>query len=117
MQFKVWYIIFWVLFLTHQLIQHYFKINIPFVHAYLDDVLFFTIILPIFQFVHFKLTNKKQLENVFIAILCVFFSVLVEFIFPYFSTKHTTDYFDFIAYFIGIVIYKILLEKSLNHLT
>jgi hypothetical protein len=97
-----------ILFLGHQLIQKGFGIDIPFIHSYLDDLLVMPIILTLI------LVERRRFfgwgENfTFSALetvgLVLGFSLLFELAFPYLSSKFTFDWYDFIAYGLGGIIY------------
>lgn len=97
-----------ILFIIHQVIQKGFGIDIPYVHSYLDDVLVMPIILTLI------LVERRRLflwgkDFSFSAIetigLVISFSLIFEFLFPYISIKFTFDWWDFLAYAFGGVIY------------
>ncbi len=103
--------VFWgscVLFLTHQLIQKGLDIHIPFVHSYLDDLLVMPIILTLILVERRRLYSwgEKFVFSFPETIgLVVAFSLIFELLFPYFSFKFTFDWWDFLAYAIGGVIF------------
>lgn len=106
---KIAYISFGI-FLIHQITELYWK-N-PIIDSYLDDYLFFIVVLGFNRIVLSFLSSsiyfftKTQLYFSFIA--C---SLCFEVIFPQLSNKHVADYIDVIMYLMGMLSY-ILIEKT-----
>lgn len=95
----------WLIFVSNQLLQNYFNVIIPFANSYLDDLLFFPILMPILQLIYFLLTGNRRFGWAYLISFYVYLSCIAEFAFPYFSAQYTTDYFDFVAYAIGMTAY------------
>lgn len=106
------FIICCLLFLAHQIIQKGFDVHIPFIHSYLDDLLVMPIVLTLI------LVERRKIHGwgpdfVFslpltISLVLVL-SIIFEWIFPVFSQKFTFDWWDFVAYGLGgVVFYKYL---------
>ena len=95
-----------IVFLIHQ-ITECFGLHHPFMDSYLDDFLFLPLFLfsvekMICVFTGYKYTLRIQHE-VFVAVYAI---VLVECIFPVLSNRFIFDYYDFLAYFLGIAFFK-----------
>ena len=99
------YILFWVLFISHQVIQKGYGINIPFIHCYLDDFLLFPIILPFLQKIFWFFTKQQILPGFIIVFTVSFMTLMVEFYFPTVSDKFTFDWWDFAAYGLGVLVF------------
>ncbi len=97
-----------ILFLTHQFAQKGFGIHIPFVHSYLDDLLVMPIILPLILVERRRFYGWGE-DFVFsapvTAALVLAFSLIFELVFPYFSEKFTFDWWDFVAYGMGGILF------------
>ncbi len=103
---------FWFSLLTfsaNQLLERFYKI--PLLYSYLDDLLAPGIVLGFslffFQKVFpadpaFKLDTKLLIAFVFL------YSVLFEFIFPFTDPRHTSDWYDILAYTVGTISFHIL---------
>lgn len=101
--------LFWLstfLFCLHQLVQ--LKWSIPYLHAYLDDVLAPPIVLGLclvfFQRV-FPADPNYQLPFSLILIFVLWYALLFEWIFPSYDLRHYADIFDVFAYFSGALIF------------
>jgi len=107
--FKIW-IACIGLFLVHQFSQKYLHWNCYFLDSFLDPFLSMPILLGGIQlertfFLHkFKRlppTITYQFTLLEIGVLSLFFSLLFEEGFPYWSEHFTRDYWDYFAYFLG----------------
>lgn len=47
-------------------------------------------------------------SNFHLFVVWVYFSLLFELVFPLFLTRYTADFFDIIAYLVGILIFKMI---------
>ena len=112
---QVIYCFFWFIFLINQLAQRYLNIVVPYIHSYLDDVLLFPILMPFIQWIHYVFTKKQILPYWFIALLFIYISATVEFLFPIWSNHFTFDWFDFGAYFIGLLIFELVFNKNFKY--
>jgi hypothetical protein len=101
--------LFWVsalLLLLHQLLQKVFLIEIPFIDAYLDDFLAMPFILSLFlieQYFWQRRTNKLTAFEIFI--FTFIFAVFFEEIVPQFNANYTKDYWDYMAYSLGSLMF------------
>lgn len=84
-----------------------------FVRNYLNDILimplmlkFITILLKRLYGADFRLTNFHLL------IIWIYFSFLFEFIFPLYLDRYTADFFDIIAYLVGVLIFKLIEQNG-----
>ncbi len=101
--------LFWIassLFTLHQLIEIWY--SIPWVHAYLDDLLAPIIVLGLalyfFQFI-FPADPSYQ-HSVFLLVIFVFwYGVLFELVFPYYDARHYADPWDLLAYATGTLLF------------
>lgn len=78
--------------------------------SYLDDLFFFPVVLCW----HRVLTseNAYKLQGLYILVSFAIVSVFTEFLLPLFEEASTPDIFDVLAYFIGILVYARLIDKS-----
>ena len=102
------------IFLLHQLLQKGFQIHIPIADRYLDAFLAMPVILT------FLLAEKRwlwkkntsyRLTPLTIAIATVYIIVIVEVIFPWLSTKFTTDWLDIICYIAGSLLFHFTINQ------
>ncbi len=93
------------IFLINQVIERVLNIHIPYVHAYLDDLLVMPIILGLitqfFQWIH-PAKQYYHLSKTHIIIAVLFFSVVFEMIYPViYPQNYTADPIDVICYGLG----------------
>lgn len=103
-----------LLFLLHQLVQKGLGVHIPFIHSYLDDLVVMPIILTLIlvERRRFHSWGKEFTFSAVDTIGLVFgFSLIFELLFPYISGKFTFDWWDFLAYSLGGIIF----FKTLNY--
>lgn len=94
----------------NQCVEKGFGIFIPFVHSYLDDVLCFPIVLTV-GLAAYRLADKNYtLTKWHIWPLFLIFIIVFEVYMPTQSARYTADFFDILAYALGIFIF----EKSIN---
>lgn len=97
-----------LLFWVNQLLEKQFEIFIPWVHAYLDDLLVKPVVLGItlqvFRWIH---PQKDQFIFTKVQILVgwLYFSFLFEFLLPKWSDLYTADPWDILAYGIGAILF------------
>ena len=104
-----------LIFILNQICQTN-GIMCTFTSCYLDDLLFFPIILPVNRFVQ-KFQNPNYtipLSHIFYGVLLV--SVIHELIAPAISSKYTGDWFDVVFYAAGAAAYYFLNQPSISHL-
>ncbi len=94
-----------VLFIINQLLERVWKIFIPYIHAYLDDLLCMPIILglstQIIQWIH-PAKEYYHLTKTHIIIAVLFFSIVFELIYPViYPENYTSDPIDVLCYGIG----------------
>ena len=102
-----------ILGITHQILQKFFLVSMPFIDSYFDDLIavpFFSICIlmienPLIYRRYFRKHSIYQLLSIFITI-----TVLFEFIFPKIG-NYTFDYWDILCYFIGFVAYYLATKK------
>jgi hypothetical protein len=92
-----------VLFTLNQFIEKA-GIFIPFVHSYLDDLLSAGIVMGFALSIQQQLTFKKP-DYIFSAwhsvVYVVWYSLLFEWLFPTFDSRHHADVWDIVAYALG----------------
>ena len=101
--------LFWIssgLFTLHQIVEKWW--SIPYVHAYLDDVLAPSIVLGLalffFQRVFPGDPSYSHPRN-FLIIFVIWYSILFEVIFPAIDGRHYADIWDLFAYSLGTWIF------------
>jgi hypothetical protein len=95
-----------IIFWANQYLERIQHLFIPFVHAYLDDLLAIPVVLGItlqvFRWIH---PSKNQFvftkKQIFVGWL--YFSFMFEFALPKWSNTYTSDIFDVVCYGIGSV--------------
>lgn len=101
--------LFWVsssLFCAHQIIEIWW--SIPYVHAYLDDLLAPSIVLGLclaFFQNFFPGDPDFKLSLWQVLLFSLWYSLLFEYLFPRFDSRHYSDYVDIIFYFSGALIF------------
>ncbi|MBK6263695.1 magnesium citrate secondary transporter [Marivirga sp. S37H4] len=112
--------LFWVsliLFLINQILERIYGVYIPFIHAYLDDLLCMPIVLgiatQILQWIH-PAGNFYYLSKSHIAIAIVIFSVIFEGVLPITDPANfTSDFLDIGFYIVGaLIFYRLIARKS-----
>jgi hypothetical protein len=107
--------IFWIsaiFLLSHQLTQKIFSIKMPFFDAYLDDFLAMPFIFSLFlieQYFWKRRTTKLTLFE--ITTFTIIFAIFFELILPNFNTNYTKDYWDFLAYGFGSLVFYLFNRK------
>lgn len=96
-----------LLFLMHQYVQKVLLISLPFVDSYLDDVLCVPIFLSVLLLERrFLLKNPNYTFSIFeIGVYVLVMGCVFEFGFPRWSAAFTQDYWDFLAYGVGGVLF------------
>jgi len=100
----LWFLLI-LIFALNQLFEN-FGGRIFFLYSYLDDLLFFPIILTLILIIQqktFHINYVLSKQSIFFSF--IFFSVLTEIIYPNISPRFTYDSFDLIAYALGVMIF------------
>lgn len=102
-----WFLCLLAVFLLHQFVQKILGLSSPFIDAYLDDVLCIPLFLQLWNWEkRFLFGQKNYRVNLWDSlILTSALALLFEFGFTKLSTAFTYDNFDFIAYFLGWLLY------------
>ncbi len=103
---------FWV----NQFLEKVLKIFIPYVHAYLDDLLAMPVILGItlqvFKWIH-PLKDDFVFSKTQVLVGWAYLSFLFEFLLPKWSSTYTGDILDIVCYGLGAVaFYKLINLKK-----
>lgn len=101
-----------VLFWANQFLEKVMKVFIPYVHAYLDDLLAMPVILGItlqvFKWIH-PLREDFVFNKTQVVVGWLYFSFLFEFLLPRWSSIYTADILDILCYGLGaITFYKLI---------
>ncbi|MBA3899460.1 MAG: magnesium citrate secondary transporter [Bacteroidetes bacterium] len=103
-----------LLFTINQILEKGFGIFIPFIHAYLDDLLCMPVVLTLTLFILRWIIKSPDYtfskKQVIFALL--YFSFAFEVLLPLYSEKYTADVFDVLAYGIGAVIFYKYINKE-----
>jgi len=104
-----------LLFWVNQYIERVQGIYIPYVHAYLDDLLAMPVVLGItlqaFRWFH-PLKEKFVFSKTHVIIAVVYFSLIFEVILPMKSDTYTRDWWDVLCYAIGAVAFYYWINKE-----
>lgn len=93
-----------MLAVSNQILEHN-GVFLPYIHAYLDDLLCFPITLTLGLAAYRWLWPHYQLNKWHIWPLFLFYAFYFEGYLPTKSTLYTRDWADVLAYFIGILIF------------
>jgi hypothetical protein len=97
-----------LLFWVNQFVEKVLNLYLPWVHAYLDDLLAMPVVLgitlQIYRWIHPK-KEKFVFTNWQIFIGFAYFSFLFEILIPKWSTNFTADFRDVICYGLGAIIF------------
>ncbi len=91
--------------LSHQCLQKGFHIQMPWIDAYLDDILCMPLFLAVWAWERDFLFKMKPLGLAEIIYFTFFIFLLFEFVIPKISVGFTSDWWDGLAYGLGSVIY------------
>ncbi|PRY89779.1 magnesium citrate secondary transporter [Mongoliibacter ruber] len=109
-----YFIIAFTLFWINQFVEKVLGIFVPFVHAYLDDLMAMPVVLgltlQIYRWIH-PLKNRFIFTKVQVAVAWVYFSFLFEYLLPKWSETYTADIWDIVCYAIGSVAFYLLINK------
>jgi hypothetical protein len=106
-----------LLFLINQLLEKAFKIFIPLVHAYFDDLLALPVILGITLQLYRLMHPKKEafsFTKIQIFIALIYVSVVFEWFLPKFSKTYTSDLMDVVCYSLGALYYYFLINPPIK---
>jgi hypothetical protein len=98
-------------------LERVFRIFIPLVHSYLDDLLAIPVILGITLQIYRKIHPKKDafsFTRIQILVAIIYVSVVFELILPRFSGTYTADIFDVFCYFVGGIYFYFLINRIEN---
>lgn len=99
-----------IVFLLHQAVASY--INVVFLDSFLDDVVFFPIVLPVVKvFMTWVFQRKIHFSKLFLVSALAYTAFMTEFLFPLLSEEHTADPLDILAYSYGLLLYLKFSEK------
>ncbi|MCH7401469.1 magnesium citrate secondary transporter [Belliella kenyensis] len=108
------FIICCIAFWVNQAIERAWEIYIPWVHAYLDDLLampvIFGITLQIFRWIH-PLKAKFRFSKKQLIIGWIYFSLIFEVFLPSRSDIYTADPWDVVCYGIGTIAFYIFINN------
>jgi hypothetical protein len=100
-------------FLLHQLLQKIFHINIPFADSYLDNFLCMPILLHglLWERKFFWKNEHYKLPFSHMAAATLLVSFISEFLFPLWSVEFVKDYFDFVFFGLGALVFAVCMNK------
>ncbi len=108
------FIIFCLLFWLNQGIERIWKIHIPWVHAYFDDLLAMPVVLGIslqvFRWIH-PLHHQFIFTKTQVTVGVVYFSLVFEIFLPLWSDTYTSDPYDVLCYGLGSILFYKLINK------
>ncbi len=116
----IWFICV-LIFLSHQLLQKIGHWEIPFIDCYLDPFLSLPILLGgmllernfILRKLYPNISKEPYQFSLFETIvLSIFFALLFEEGFPRWSQEFTRDEWDYIAYFLGSLLFYFYINRS-----
>jgi hypothetical protein len=96
-----------LLFSANQVLERFHKI--PLLYSYLDDLLAPGIVLGVALFFFQKVFPADPsfvLDGKLLIVFVLLYSLLFEVIFPYTDARHTSDYWDILAYSMGTIIFR-----------
>ncbi|MEO6169062.1 MAG: hypothetical protein ABIO46_09450 [Chitinophagales bacterium] len=100
------------LFLFNQVAEH-FHYYLPFIHSYLDDLLFFPIILtPALSILRMLHGNSYTLSAGKILFTLAYVSLVMEVVLPYFSRRFIGDPLDVVMYASGVILFYTYMNNS-----
>lgn len=109
--FLLAFLIFWI----NQFVERILGIFIPWVHAYLDDLMAMPVVLGItlqvFRWIHPQ-KDRFVFTKMQIAVAWAYYSFLFEYLLPKWSETYTADIWDVVCYAIGAVAFYFLINKK-----
>ena len=104
-----------LVFVINQLFERIGKLYIPYVHAYLDDLMAMPVILgitlQIYQWIH-PAREKFTFTATHVIVATAYVSLVFEWLLPMFSSTYTRDWLDLVCYGIGAVYFYWLVNRS-----
>lgn len=104
-----------LLFLANQILEKVFGVFIPFVHAYLDDLLAIPVILGITLQIYKKIHPKRErftFTKTQILVAVIYVSVVFEWFLPKYSSTYIGDILDVLCYVLGSVYFYFLVNQA-----
>lgn len=102
---KWWWWLLVTIALSHQFVQRVLAIDIPLVHAYLDDVLCIPIFLTIWNWERQVWWGAPPLKWGEILVFVLLTFAFFELVLPQYDPRFTADYWDGLAYLLGAFLY------------
>lgn len=93
-----------LLFWVNQILERVFHLHLPYVHAYLDDLLCMPVVLGIsMQMMQYLRTSKSfyYLSKAHVVLAFGYISFMFEIVLPAFSPTYTSDPWDVLCYAAG----------------
>ncbi|WP_367389593.1 hypothetical protein [Lewinella sp. LCG006] len=103
-----------VIALVHQYSQKILHLSVPWMNAYLDDILCMPLFLAIWQWEKQLFWKTLYLRKKEIAFFTCFIFILFEGILPHYSMLFTADWRDGLAYCCGSSIFYLLQKLTLK---
>lgn len=103
-----------LLFLLNQLLERN-GVHLPFIHAYLDDVLCMPVVLTIALAIQREFTFRNPGYTFtwwHIGFSVLWFSFVCEIIFPRYIAAYTADPLDVIAYMAGAIVFGVYVNAA-----
>jgi len=113
--FRPWFVVFFSIFFVHQIVEKIAGVHIEIFDNYLDPLLFMPILLHVYL-LEKRVLFGKPLSYILpfqtVVIICLFISIVGEWIFPRISTQFTSDWMDVLCYIAGSAIFLKYFNKS-----
>lgn len=104
-----------VLLISYKIVEYNFG-NVPFLHAYLEDIIALPLLLKssllVVQYSN-KTWESLVLDNEEIVAITVVFAVYFEAILPHYNANFTADPLDVLCYSLGAWFYGVFVNKTL----
>lgn len=101
-----------VLAAVNQILEKGFGVFLPIIHAYLDDLLCFPIVLTLGLAMYKYFKRKYKLSAWHIWPTVIVYSVYFEWYLPQTSTAYTADALDVLMYVLGTLIFQQFINRS-----
>lgn len=103
-----------LLFAGNQVLEKVFEIFIPWVHAYLDDLLALPVILgitlQIYRWIH-PLGEDFRFKKEHVIVAFLYVSVVFEGILPWYSEVYIRDFWDTLCYGLGTIFFHFKINR------
>lgn len=104
-----------VILFVHQITQKIFLFKIPLADYYIDDFFAMPFILSLFLLEqHFWKRRLSNLTSFEIVLFTIFFAVFFEELLPILHTNYTKDYWDYLMYGCGSLLFYNTINKSIK---